>query len=455
MKVTLVFPRFKYISGDPPLGIVYIASHLRSHLDVDISVIDTTFNPSFEYVSKQLEHEKPDIVGIYIDTIMFNDAMKIAEIAKDMGAFVIAGGPHPTVMPETVIGNVDAVCIGEGEETIVEVVKRLQQNKSLRGVKGIWFNKNSHVVKESKRSPIENLDSLEFPARDLLDMKRYIKNWHSLDSLSTNLRGTSLITSRGCPFNCSFCQPTLKEIFGKKVRLISPENVVNEIKKLKEDYGIDGFFLHDDSFTAFKSYVQKFCELLKKEDLDLIWGCNSRVDTISRDLMKIMKSAGLRIIHVGVESGSQRILDLYNKGTKARDISKALKITKEAGINVQSFFMLGAPTETKEEIKQTIKFACSLDTDEASFSLANPMPGTYLFNFLKTQDISLSKDFGEFDYYSSRGFTDKLSFDELKKLQRKAILYFYLHPRRWRYIFKHLASLRGTKKMLMKLGRYW
>jgi len=453
--VVLVYPRFKYPSGDIPYGLSTIASFVREETDANVSILDTTFHPSFEYVRSFLKREKPDIVGIYVNTIAIYDALEVAKIAKNYSSFVIMGGPHATILPNTLIGNdnVDAVAIGEGEITFREIIERFQKDEKLNGVKGIWFKENGNIIKGPMRCPIKDLDSLPFPAWDLLDMKKYIKNWFSLDSVNPNLNGVNIMGSRGCPFNCTYCQPTLRKIFGEKVRLRSPENVINEIKTLKRLYNIDAFYFLDDTLTAFRKWILKFCELIKNEKI--IWGCNTRANTIDKNLMKIMRKAGLRKIAIGAESASQYILDnIYNKGIKVEDVRRTVKNAKELGIKTRVFFMLGAPRETRDEIKKTIKFAISLDADEATFSMTVPLPETYLYDFVKQSGWKLSDNFEDFDYYSKRAFFDNsLDAKELSRFQKMAFFSFYTHPKRWLYLFKSFSSLRATKKLRLKLKR--
>lgn len=166
MEVCLVFPRFKYKSGDPPLGLAYVASALRKN-NIKTSILDITFNPSFENAEAYLKTQKPDVVRVYIDTLTYNDAIKIMAIAKKLGSFVIAGGPHATIMPETPINHADVVVIGEGEKTVVDIVKNINE---LEKVSGIWYKRRDNIIKNQRGELIENIDSLEFPARDLLDM---------------------------------------------------------------------------------------------------------------------------------------------------------------------------------------------------------------------------------------------------------------------------------------------
>ncbi|MCI0501718.1 MAG: B12-binding domain-containing radical SAM protein, partial [Epsilonproteobacteria bacterium] len=365
----------------------------------------------------------------------------------------VAGGPHATVLPTTLIEHVDAVVLGEGEHIFTDLIKKYPRG-NISKVNGIWYKKNGKINKNNQREYITNLDELPHPARDLLNMKKYIKTWHVLDSINPKLQGTNFIASRGCPFNCSFCQPTLKNIFGSKIRIRSPENVVEEISFVKDKYNIDGFNFVDDTPTFDKKWVIDFCKKLKEKDLDLLWGCNTRIDTVNENLLKIMYDAGLRKLHIGVESGSQRMLDeIYHKGIKLEDAKKTIITAKKIGINTMTFFMLGGPTEKKKDVEKTIRFACSLDADEATFSITSPLPGTELYEYTKER-YNVSNNYDDFDYYGGRAFEGELSYNQLRWLQKKAALYFYTNPRRWSYVLKHLSSPKGIDKMLIKLRRF-
>ncbi len=455
MKVTLVFPRFRYTPGDPPLGTSVVASQLRNNLDAEVSILDTTFNQSFEYVARHLENEKPDIVGIYFDTMMYRDGIKVADIAKRLGCFVVAGGPHATILPETLLDSVDVVVVGEGEITFKEIVEKFDGGLGSNSINGTIFKENGEVVVNEPRPTIKNLDDVGFPALDLLDMEKYMHNWHLLDSVNVRTNGTNVIASRGCPFNCTFCQPTLREMFGNVVRFRSPGNVIEEIKLIKKNYNIGGLFLHDDTLTANRRWVSEFCALLENEKLDLLWGCNTRANTIDEDMMKMMQKSGLRVLHIGAESGSQRILDeVYRKGIKLEDVKRTVDTAKKIGLKTMCFFMIGAPTETEADIKETTRFACSLNADEITASITTPLPKTHLYNMMKDK-YKISDNYSDFDYYSNRVFEDpSLPFKTLKKHQKKLLFKFYTHPKRWPYISKHLTSTTGWKKMIAKAKRF-
>lgn len=460
-KVTLVFPRFKYPTGDFSLGIAYVAGYLREQRkDIDISVLDTTFNSSIEYVNEYFKENKPDIVGIYSDTIMFNDAIQVAKSAKNFGAEVIFGGPHPTILPREVIKSeyVNAVCIGEGEEIFKEFVDAFYNGKNYSGIKGICFKKDNEVIKNNPKERFNNLDYLPFPAVDLFDIETYINKFIQLDSYSTNLRGMSLIVSRGCPFKCTYCQPTLNSMFGEKIRIMSPQKVVALLKYFHGKYGIEGFYFQDDTLTVFKKWMIEFCELLKKERLSIIWACNTRADTIDFEVLKIMRSAGCVKIKVGIESINNRIRnEIYKKKISVEQIKALLKYAKELNIQVAGFFMLGAPTETTREVLKTIFFAANSSLSEANFSITTPLPQTGLYNFVKDKGWILPGDFSLFDYYKVKRpkmFKDEINITILKLFKKFAYLFFYLHPKRIISTFKITFSIKGAKKTILKLKRF-
>jgi len=459
LKAVLVFPRFKYPCGNPPLGTMYVASYARENTDAIVSILDTTFSPSFDYVESFIKAKRPDIVGITVLTLMYDDALKVAEIAKRYGGFIIMGGPHATLMPETFINNdnVDAVCIGEGELTFSDLIRKLPIGR-LNEVAGIWFKKNGNVIKNPLRAMIDNLDRIPFPARDLIDMERYMKKWFIMDSISPNLMGVDIIASRGCPYDCTYCQPTLRTLFGRKIRKRSPENIVNELLHLKNEYRINAFIFQDDTLLAFPDWVGEICEHMKEAGVDdLIWGCNTRADITSREGLETMRQAGLGKIFFGGESGSQRVLDeIYGKRITVEQIRNTAKIAKSIGIKNQVYFMLGAPGETREEIEKTITFSCSLDADEATFSIATPLPYTHLYNIAKKKGWKISNNFAEFDYYKNqicRTGENDLSQRELDYLKRKAFLKFYLHPKRREVLKKNFLTIQGIKKSFLKLKR--
>jgi len=433
MKVALVFPRFAYPSGDVPLGLCYLAGAILKH-------------------TKFMENEY-EYAGFSVMTTTIKDSNKVAKMIKRVSpkTKIIYGGPQPTIMPEEIlkVKEVDAVALKEGEETFVEITKK---KGDFKGIKGIWYKENGKIIKNPERKPIENIDDIPFPARHLVDMERYLQNWYQMDAVDTNLRGTSLLASRGCPYRCSYCQPILDEMFGKGMRKRSAKNIVSEMKHLKETYNINAFDYADDTFTINPGWVNEVCDEMIKENLNLSWMCNTRAHLVNEELFTKMKKAGLKQVYIGMESGSQRILDeIYQKDIKVNQVENAVNILNRLGIKVHGYFMVGAPTETEEEIKQTIKFAKKLDITTATFSIATPLPLTHLYN--KTKHM-IDADIEDMDYYKNpvyRAGDNMLPPSKIQYWKRRALLEFYLHPKRLGSTIKQLLSVR---KAYNKLKRF-
>jgi anaerobic magnesium-protoporphyrin IX monomethyl ester cyclase len=457
-KVLLVFPRFKYPSGELPTGLATIASYLRQALpDLDLTLLDTSFQPSFDHVEHVLSLAKPDITGIFMDILMATDALRVAQIAKKHGSTVIAGGPHATMMPGEVLSHdcIDAVCIGEGERTLQDYIQTFYEDKCFERVQGIWFKINGNVHKTPPRQFINDIDQLPSPAFDLFDMESYVKNFFQLDSVDPRLRGVSMTVSRGCPYHCTFCQPTVQTIMGKKVRIRKPESVIADIQHLQRQYKIDAFYFADDLIAVVPGWLARFCELLKNENIHLAWACNTRADTMDYKTMKLMKSAGLVKIKVGIESISERIRNgLYNKKIKDSDINRLLDNARKLNIQVKGFFMLGAPTETAEEVWQTITFAVNSSLSEALFSVTTPFPGSRLHEYVVAKGWQLPSRLKDYNYHQvnrPRMSRDEISPLRLAVYKKIANLYFYLHPTRISITLNYFKNLKGIRKIFLKM----
>lgn len=460
LRVLLIFPNTKIITGEPPLGLGYIASYLRENGINDIRILDLTFNPSFELAKQQITRYSPDIVGVYASTVMFNDAKKIARMAKENGVpLVVLGGPHPSIRPTEVIKlpYVDAIVVGEGEYSFWKIVEKFEEQEDVADLVGIpntYVKVKNKICSSNKRYFIKNLDEIPFPARDLFEMELYIKHWFQLDAVAPNLRGTNVYLSRSCPFSCSFCQPTLKIMFGNFLRRRSPRNIIEEFIHLKEKFKINAVQSVDDMFFVGEEYIKNFCNELIKERVEMIWGCQSRVDTIpSLETLKLAYKAGLRMVSLGIESASERILKLYNKGITPNQVRSVVRKLKSVGIKVRGYFILGAPTESVKEIQETIKFAASLDLDEAAFSILTPFPGTYIYEIAKKKGWEIDENWDYDRYYERGGFIKGTIPDKtIRKYQRLAFLMFYLHPRRSVYLFN---SVKNPVRSLTKLKCYF
>lgn len=458
MRIALIFPRTRYPSGQPPLGVLSLAAYLRRESDAQVDIFDFTFRKRpFDYLREGLSARRYDAVGLSVMTSMLRDAEHASAIARQTNpqALMVWGGPHPTVLPgdSLALPHVDAVAIGEGEETLLELV---QHGGDPTGVAGIWHKTaDGNIVQNPPRPLIHDLSSLPWPARDLIDMKTYARAWYSLTAADPTLLGTSVITTRGCPYNCTYCQPTLRQLFGKKVRRRSVDDVLAELMHLKETYGLNAFMFEDDTFIIHRPWVQEFSVRLKEMKLGLHWGCNVRADLVTHKVLAPMAEAGLVQINMGIESGTQRILDqIYDKGITIEDVRRAVGIAKSLKLKIGGYFMLGAPTETKEEVERTIHFAARLPIDEAAFNITTPLPGTRLWD--QTHDM-VNGDIAEFDYYHTSVYNSPqvLPAKRLQWLKRKAYLKFYLFSlRRVPNVLKWSTSRLGIYKMLLRMKRF-
>lgn len=438
----------------PPLGLAYLAavSETEGH-SVDIVDADV-LGITLSQLKHRIERDQPDIVGVTSTTPTVNDALKVVKIAKEAcpKAVTVMGGPHVSFLPfETMRRNpyLDIICIGEGEKTAVELTQVTEKKGNLHDVKGIAYRSNDKIIINEPRELIRDLDSLPFPARHLLPMKEYTV-------LGEKISIGSMITSRGCPYQCVFCSSSL--LFGKKFRARSAKNVVDEMEHLRHVYKAKYVEFLDDIFTLNKKRVVEICHEILARHLDMEWVCSSRVDIISRELMKIMKKAGCTTIYFGVESGNQRILNLMKKGIKIEQAVRAVKWAKKVGIETAVTFIIGMLGETKDEIKRTIQFAQKLKPDYAQFSIATPFPGTELFTTARKRGLIQTEDWSQYTVMKPIMATGKCSVKDLGKLISKAYRAFYLRPsyllrqvlKRRFYLFKLIFQNYVRARMTLK-----
>lgn len=455
MRTLLVFPRFKYPSGDPPLGVAYLAAVLRAR-GLEVDLFDATFvRDPLRVMRARVSRTHYDLVGISTLTSMIGDAVQIARVVREASPTtkIIAGGPHATVAPEHTLGldAFDAIVLGEAEETLPDLVANDLRFEDQRGV---WYRRDGEVVRNEPAPPVADLDVLPLPAWDLLDMDSYLSLWYQLDAVRYGVRGTSIMASRGCPYRCTYCQPTLRTIFGNRVRRRSPEGLVAEAAELRARYAIEGLMWLDDTFLLDRAWMRELCARLIDADLGLIWGANIRADVCDRESLEMMRDAGLRMVHIGIESASQRVLDeIYDKGITIEQVRAAVHTAKSLGLMVRGYFMLGAPTETEEEVRASIRLANELPLDDVTFSITTPLPHTHLYDM--TRDL-IAADFTCFDYYKTPVYqSDQVlparTLDRLKKL---AYIKFYLGPKRLGRTIRSVLGISGLRKAWLKVQRF-
>jgi len=454
MKICLISPPYnsavKSVVGvsSPPLGLAYIASMLRQSHEVKI-VDSNILNYTIRDVERELRSFNPDVVGITSVTPSIYEAYKVAETAKKVreDCKVVLGGPHATFMPRQTMEEckyIDIIVKGEGEETTRELIENIEKGAPLSEVKGITFREKNEIIDTEPRLFIKNIDNIPFPSRDLLPIHLYKFN---------GVKYTTMLTSRGCPFKCSFCSSS--RLFGGYWRGRSPENVLEEMKTVYEEYGIRNIEFIDDTFTLNQERAEKICDEIIKQGWDISWGASSRADTLSRRLAEKMKKAGCWIIYLGIESGSQKILDAIGKRITLEQVKKAVKILKDAGIQVLGSFIIGFLQDTKETIKETIKFAKSLSLDYAQFSILTPYPGTPIFDYAKKHGMLLTEDWSKYTGIEPVIKIEGVSEREIKALFQKAYITFYLRPRiimRWLKNKQFSFMKSGIKAVINYLG---
>ncbi len=363
-----------------PMGLAYIGAICEKN-GHDVEIIDDyLLNLPYEKLGKEVSDASPDVIGVTISSIVYTEAMKTIRLCKEIvpDAKIIAGGPHPTVMPEKTllsIPELDAVVIGEGEKTISEIIEKFRKKRDLKGVSGAYFRKSKRIIKNPSRPFIKNLDELPFPAWHFFPIEKYPRKTNFLSAAPVD----NINSSRGCPFRCAFC--SVKSIWGLTYRYFSPERTIEEMKYLIENYGTKGIYFREDNFTLNKKRVEELCKLMLKENLDIKWVCESRVDLITKNVAKLMKRAGCETIWFGTESGSQRVLDeVLCKGITLEQTKRAFKILDKVGIRRGASFMMGVPGETIEDMYKTIKFTKEIDPDYTGFNIFVGIPKSPIYD---------------------------------------------------------------------------
>ncbi|WXG42257.1 MAG: radical SAM protein [Candidatus Freyarchaeum deiterrae] len=379
--VTLVYPYFHSPSDNssfrhPPLGLGYIAAYLKQH-NISVELVDCTFISQEEALEK-IRRSNPKIIGIYSMFSMKSKSLKIAKLTRKNCELLVTGGPLPTLKPEEYLNDFDIVVIGEGEETMLELVQNFENRHDFSKVSGIAYKDKGKIKVTPPREQIKNLDSMPFPARELFDNKGYKEYYFKKFGYTT----TTIMSSRGCPFDCDFCS---RPVFGNKLRTRSPANVVDEMETVVE-LGYDRIFFSDDCFTLSRKGLIEVCNEIIRRGVKIDWECLSRVDTVDREVTQKMKQAGCVRVFFGIESGNESVLALMNKRISLKQAEEAVHLTKQSGIQVGAFFIVGYPGENNETILDTVRFASSLPLDYLSFTMPYPIPGTPLYDRMK-EDI--------------------------------------------------------------------
>jgi anaerobic magnesium-protoporphyrin IX monomethyl ester cyclase len=435
------------------LGLGYLAAVLEKN-QYEVDVIDCqVLRLSYEEFRSEIGKRQPDIVGITSTTLTYKSGLQIAKIAKEAcpNCLTVMGGPHVTFWDDKALQEcpyLDVVVRKEGENTMLELVQRVEAGKSYHDVIGTTCRKDGKIVRNPDRPYIEDLDALPFPARHLWPMER-LREYEDI---------LYLATSRGCVYWCEFCATV--RMHGRKYRMRSPKNVVDELEFLHKNYATDKFTFCDDAFTVDQARTEELCREITDRKLKIQWNCGTRVDMVTKELLVKMKEAGCISVWFGVESGSQQVLDAMKKGISTSQTMQVLGWVRELGLKPVPNVILGFPGETKKTAWTTIKFVEKISPDEVGFyNVATPFPGTPMYDLVKEKGWIKVTDFDKYDTTVPIFETPWLSMKELREIREQAFHHFYTRPT---YILKNLSKgrflslytalvhLLGTLKMKLR-----
>ncbi|UCC58065.1 MAG: radical SAM protein [Candidatus Bathyarchaeum sp.] len=413
----------------PPLGILYCAGVLKEG-GIEVSLLDQpakgfSLNQTVNWVKK----EDPDIIGFSVLLSTAKQAPKIAERVKaeNPKVTVVFGSHHSTFNAERILQKypfVDLVVRGEGEHTSLKIARCLEKQRELDKVEGITFRKNGRIISNPDRPLNRDVDALPFPDRDLAGVQ-YVSTIFGA-KINTK-KFTTILSSRGCPFNCSFCG--IRKFTRRAWRPRSVENVMAELEYLQSE-GYEQFLFADDNFTLDAKRVSKLCRSIKKAGMDIEWFCDSRVDHVSYDMFREMVKTGCRCLFFGIESANQRILDYYKKGITPEQSEKAVRKARKAGIDIiVGSFIVGAPDETQREIINTLQFANKLDIDVPDVNILGAHVGTDIWNELVAKGLLNEEKQWEDEVCIPRDVQTPVPYEEVRSLIFEYFRSFYLNPK--------------------------
>lgn len=462
MKILLVkpvTPKGLVLNVVPPIGLGYLATALRRKGSQDVLILDCVKEGlDLAGFAAKIKEIRPDLVGFQVfshDLTSLAESLKIVKKIKPK-VVTVAGGPHPSGFPEQMLKDfkrLDYAFKGESEMGLPLLVKKLAGRKiSLAKIPGlIW--RSGRAVKINPQVFPENLDSLGFPAWDLIKPNSYPNAPQGV--FFKNLPIAPIMATRGCPYQCAFCAG--RTVTGLEIRSRSVDHVLAEIELLNKDYGVKEIHFLDDNFTLNRRFVKEFCQKLLKSSRRISWCCPNgiRMDTLDLEILQMMKAAGCYYVSVGIESGSNRILKLMKKRLTVEKIAKQVKMIKKSGLSVNGFFILGYPGETRKEMERTIKFSRSLGLTRVAFYNFLPLPGTEAYAQLRrTKEIEKEFDFSQTFQAETPYAPKSVSKEQLKRLQQKAYLQFYLRPAILWEMVKEIKTLNQLKYILRRAFAY-
>lgn len=414
----------------PPLGLMYLSAYIKQHNPAhNFKIIDMRMNQvSNKELARILDDYNPQVVGISAVTMEAVNMHEISAIVKETlpECKVVAGGPHPSSFIQKTLSdmNIDYLVLGEGEVTFYELLENIEKGGDIKEVKGLAFRNNNNIYLTPHREYIQDLDTLPFPDWDLINIEEY-SNFYSMTNLGKR-RYMALFTSRSCPYRCIYCH----NIFGKGFRGRSPENVLQEIKLLYYKYNIRDFEILDDIFNFDRERTKKIFQGIIDAGLkvSVSFPNGLRTDLLDYETLRIMRDGGVKYLSVAVESASPRIQKLIKKNLRLDKVREMIDHAVKLGIFTQGFFMIGFPTETEEEIKETLDFAFRSPLHTAHFFIVTPFEGTELYDRYKELIDNVQLNFDEYSYYKSSFKLSQITKEKLARYQFYAYSRFYLNP---------------------------
>jgi len=437
----------KFADKVPPLNLLYLLSFIHSKgFKADIIDCNIETDP-VNAILKKIKEENYSFVGFTVTTPLVERVYELSKIIKENHPRIIqlAGGAHPTFMSEDFLqhSNIDYVVRGEGEITLLEIL----EGKEISEINGLSYHQGSIFIHNRDREPVKDLDTLPVPEYERLPMIKYLP---SVDT-AKRLPVFHLMTSRGCPMKCIFCVGNL--MFNKTWRMQSVERMLEECEIAVKKFGARQIRFIDDNFVLNNKRVEEFSKGMIKNGLHkkVIWSCAARVDSVTEDILPLMKKAGCFLIYYGIESGNEGILKKINKKINKQQIIRATALTRKSGLESRASFVIGLPTETEDNILETIDFARNLELDYASFSIAVPYPGTELYEIAKRENRITDCKWDS--YIQTIGFTKKnpvycpsgISEETLKRMQKYAFRRFYLERKR---LLRKLFAMRHKDELV-------
>ena len=416
----------------PPHGLMYLAGYLRAKRpEIEIKIIDLMLRREpEESILSELKDFSPDLAGIHAMHFQARSMHRIAALVKQNFAIpVIAGGPYPSSEPLRALSdpNIDLAVRGEGELTFAEVIERLESGKNLSGLPGTAWRSNGKASIAADREFIRDIDSIPFPAWELIELKKFF-DWRVLAQNDVRWRKelATIFTSRACPYGCTFCH----NMFGKRFRPRSPENVLAEVRLLYEKYGVREIHVIDDCFNFDQARAKAILAMLAQSgmDLKLAFPNGIRGDRLDAEMIGLLKAAGTYKVNFGIESGSERIQQMIRKGLDLDKIRKNIELVTQAGIFCHGFFMMGFPGETEDDMKKTIEFAVKSKLHTAGFALLSPFPGTRVRELAEQMGKKCGFDPEDTSYARIACNLTEVSDRRLAQLHRLAHWKFYFRP---------------------------